>query len=1235
MKRFVTLALAAAFLAAPVALGSGAPASAAEQQQARKLVSGIVVDKDGQPVIGATVMVPGTTIGAITDANGRYNISIPSSAASIEISCIAFKSQTVAVPSSGSYDVTLADDAEMLEETVVVGYGVQKKSNLTGAIASVKSDALVDIPAKSLNEAIQGKVAGVYVSKGSGVGAGSTIYIRGAGSISGLQPLYVIDGMPGGSNVGLNMDDIESIEVIKDASAAAIYGAAAAGGVILITTKKGADGKTPVVTLNAKVGLSTAGKSYDLLNTEQYLQMRAETTGSMVDLYNQYKANPSSLPDTDWVKELNLRGTGMNQQYDMSVSGQSGKINYYLSGQFQKEDGLQLDWWRYMSTLAKVEYAITPKLKIGTRFSMGKSNNNSDTVGWRTMMRSVPFMTVREEDGSFTPVPETANSNAIDNYAAELDRNKNQRRGNLSSRAQAYVDWNILPGLTFNVTGMANMGTSYSNLYTAANNTRVAKVADSYSLQTNYSESYRYFATLTYDRTFAKYHNINVMAGYEAAWAMTSFTKEVGSASKVNDPLSLSMVTTKANSATGKLEYVGRAISQFARLNYSFKDRYLLTANIRRDGSTKFGSNNRFGIFPSVSAGWKLSEEPWFKDLGADWISMIKPRVSYGALGNTDALQEYAYQPAYSSPSASAGDWWAPVTVYIQNSFNGSDNGASTGYSVTKVTNKDLKWETIKTLDAGIDLAFFQNRLEASFDWYDRSTSGMLYKINLPSTSGVSGTMPVNLGSISNKGLEFAISWRDRIGDLNYSVSGNISHNETRMIDIGSTEASISAGSLNLTNNASSLTTGKGTHYTVNDAILGRIYGFRTDGIIQTQGEIDALNANAVAKGFSCYQTAKTGVGDLKYVDVNGDGHIDSEDADFIGNPWPKIQYGANLSLEWRGIDFSADFVGLAKRDVVNCMKPFEYLFQTDYQTTTSIYKTSFTNGNGLTEYPRIYDKDANGAIARDPNGNYQLMSDFMIEDGSFMKIKNITLGYTLPRSLTSRAGLEKVRVYFNGNNLFTFTKFSGLDPEFSGGVTDFGSYAAGVPMTKLYTFGVDLAFGGRRVVSAADSKSADANTALAAALAAANAAKEKLAAENDELRKALEAANAAKEDCEASKPMNMAQRRAAAYLVEDIFFDLNKSVINPAQREKVEALKKALKDHPEMIVSITGYADRDTGTDARNLQLTKERAEAVASALRAAGIASSRIIVEYFGTEKDSSFTPESNRVAVCIVSK
>lgn len=1231
MKRIVTLVLAAAFLAAPVAMGSEAPASAAEQQQAKKLVSGTVVDKDGQPVIGATVMVPGTTIGAITDANGRYNLSIPSSATSIEISCIAYKAKTVAVSSPGSYNVTLDDDAEMLEETVVVGYGVQKKSNLTGAITSVKSEALEDIPAKSITEAIQGKVAGVYVSKGTGVGAGSTIYIRGAGSVNGLQPLYIIDGMPGGSNVGLNMDDIESLEVIKDASAAAIYGAAAAGGVILITTKKGVEG-TPKVTFNGKVGLSTAGRQYDLLNTEQYLQMRAETVGSMTDLYNQYKANPSLFPDTDWAHELNLDGTGLNQQYDLSVSGQQGKINYYLSGQYQKEDGLQYDWWRYFSVLSKVEYAITPKFKVGTRIALSKSNNNTDVVGWRTMMRSVPFMTVRNEDGSFTPVPETANSNAVDNYAAELDRNKNQNNGGTGANGQLYIDWTIIPGLTFNVTGQAKFSSSYSSAYSAANTTRVTQTADSYTSSTSHGEDYRYFATLTYDKTIGN-HYFNVMGGYEAYWGMSSYVLGTGSSSIVSNPLSLSMVTTKANSASGVLNLNGRSISQFARLNYAFKDRYLLTANVRRDGSTKFGANNRFGIFPSVSLGWKINEEPWFY---APNVSLIKPRVSYGALGNTDALSEYKYQPAYSAVSAGGyNSAWKWITYYNTYSFNGSDSGLENGYSMTKATNNDLRWETIVTLDAGIDLAFFQNRLEASFDWYDRRTSGMLYNISLPSTSGVSGTMPVNLGSISNKGVEFAISWRDKIGDLNYSISANASHNVNKMVDIGDTEASISAGSLNLTNGNSSLTTGKGTHYTVNGQPIGMIYGFKTDGIIKDQAEIDALNANAKAKGFNCYQTSLTGPGDLKYVDVNGDGHIDSEDADFIGNPWPKLQYGGNISLEWRGIDFSADFVGIYGRDVVNAMIPFEYLFQTDYQTTTKIYNTSFTNGNGLTEYPRVYNKDANNAITRDPNGNYQVMSDFMVEDGSYLKVKNITIGYSLPKNVINRVGLEHARIYFNGNNLITLTKFSGLDPEFSGGVTSFGNYSAGVPMTKLYTIGVDLTFGGRKIYAPADKKAASANAELAAALAAANAAKDKLASENDELRKALEAANAAKEDCEASKPMTMAERRAAAYLVRDIYFDLNKSVINASEQPKVEALKKALKENPGMSVSITGYADQATGTDARNLQLTKERAEAVAAALRAAGIASNRISIEYYGTEKDSSFTPESNRVAVCIVSK
>jgi len=650
MKRsIIILALALTCAAIPAVRAAEIPSSVLQQD--KKTVSGVIKDAAGLPVIGATVMVPGTTIGVISDSDGRYSISVPVGTKSIEVSFLGYKTNLVTLGVGSVYDVVLEDDTEMLEETVVVGYGSMKKSNLTGAITSVKGDKLTDSPAKSLNEALQGKVAGVYVSKNAGVGSGSSIYIRGAGSTSGMAPLYIIDGVPGGSNVGLNMEDVESVEVIKDASAAAIYGANAAGGVILITTKKGTSSK-PIVTFNAQVGVSKAGRSYDLLNTGQYLQMRAETVGTMTDLYAQYKANPNSFPDTDWAKELNLYGNGVNQQYNASISGASEKFNYYFSLQYQDEAGLQRDWWKYYSALAKAEYALAKNLKIGTRINVSKSNNNSDTVGWRTMMRSVPFMTVYEEDGSFTPVPETAGSNAVDNYVAELARNDHQYKGNFKTDVTAFLDWKIIPCLTFNITGHANYSSSYSNIYTEANNTRVTKTKDSYNAQTNYNEGYRFFATLTFDKTFAKAHHLNVMAGYEAAWSMYHYTAGTGNNALVANPLSFTMVTAKA--ATGLLNLNGRALSQFARLNYDYKNKYLLTANVRRDGSTKFGSNNKFGIFPSVSVGWKISEEPWVKNSGATWISLIKPRFSWGQLGNTDALSEYMYQPAYSSPSARA-----------------------------------------------------------------------------------------------------------------------------------------------------------------------------------------------------------------------------------------------------------------------------------------------------------------------------------------------------------------------------------------------------------------------------------------------------------------------------------------------------------------------------------------------------------------------------------------------------
>lgn len=1004
----------------------------------RQSIRGRVIDQNGSPVYGAAItQFAGKSIGAVSRSDGSFEVKV-GPGTKLSVSCLGFHS--IVVTASAGMTIVLHEEIGQLEEVVVVGYGTQKKINLTGAITSLKSSDLDESHAISVSEAIQGKVAGAYVNKGRGVGASSDIFIRGVGSVNGLKPLYVIDGMPGGDETGININDIKSIDVVKDASAAAIYGANAAGGVILISTKSGESGE-PRIDFSSKIGVSASGKSYRFLGTQDYIAARKETTGTYDSLWD----SPGGLPDTDWARELGFYGTGLDQQYTLSVSGGQGRFNTYVSGMYSREDGLQEDFWQSMSYLVKTEYSLSPGVKVGARISGRKINYDDNTVGWRTFWRSIPYMSVRDSDGSFTSIPSSTPFTACKNHVAELAYGDHQRKGSFVSDSRLYLDWNIAEGLKFNVTGLARLGSSYSNTYQEATLTRKTNISDLYKMYDRHGEDYRFFATLSFDKSFGMYSHIEAMAGYESYYGMSNYVSASGSGSSVSDPQSISMTSANSRTGGGVFDANGRSLSQFARVNYDYKDRYLLTLNVRRDGSSKFGPTHRFGIFPSASVGWKLSDEPFFRALGAEWVSLVKPRISYGVLGNTDALGAYTWQAAYSSD-------------YGSYSFDGMASGRVSGITMNKVINSDIKWEEIRTMDAGLDFILFSGRFEGGFDWYDRRSVDMLYNMRVPSTSGVSGTMPINLGSISNRGVELSLKWSDRLGELHYSIGANLSHNENLVLNIGEINSEISTGLLMTTNDNSTLSTCYGTHYTVNGQPLGQIWGFRTEGIISSEEELDALNALALANGHPCYQTTQTGVGDLRYADIDGDGHITKDDAAFIGNPWPKWQLGGSVSLCWRGFDLEASFIGILGRDVVNCMKPFEYMFQTDYQTTYKIFDTSFFGDNGLTAYPRVYSSEGDVTVM-DPNGNYNVMSDFLVEDASFFKVKNLTFGYTLPYSVSSRAGMDKCRVYFNGNNLLTFTRFTGLEPEFTGSVTEYGTYRESNPLMRVYTLGVNIVF--------------------------------------------------------------------------------------------------------------------------------------------------------------------------------
>ena len=1030
---------AVALLAVTVCGVNAAMADEPQPVAGNRVITGTIEDTEGNPIVGAHIIVKGAPLetGTSSDLEGKFSLSVPDKG-TLVVSYIGCETLRIPLRARTEFSLVMTESTNRMGDVVVVGYGTQRKSDLTGSIVSVKSEEIADLPVRSVAEALQGKVAGVMVSKTDGrPGSSSDIVIRGVGSINGLNPLFIVDGVARENNTDYNLADVESIEIIKDASAAAIYGSRAAGGVVLITTKRGSFDSKPQLNFSAHVGMRDMVDHYNLLNTPDYIRVK-QALGENYPIWS----DPSALPNTNWIDALYR--TGIEHSYNISLSGGSGKLSYYLSGSYERENGIQeRNYWERISARANVDYKVRKNLTVGSRIYLARIKGNPYTVSYP--WTSIPYMNIYNEDGSFSKIPDGIDFSGANPYA-ELYMN-HQEQSDLLTEADLYLDWEIVKGLRANITGSAQFGGNYYDYYRELNDLGRSPSLDSYNKALGYSEQYTLTATLTYAKVFAEKHDFKIMAGYEAKYGKFADLNATATDFPVDNPQSFELSTNASKLATGALSD-DRFLSVFGRLNYSFDNRYLLTVNFRGDGSPKFSPKNRWGFFPSVSVGWKISEEPFFRNWDQTWLSLVKPRFSWGILGNDQALDKYAYMMSFQK--------------LTEHSFDGTT--AVGGYNNVKVINEDIKWESIYTTNVGLDLEFFNHRLLVSADYYKRITRNMIYDIAVPNSSGITtmpsysamSTMPVNIGRIDNEGWELQVAYRNNIGFFNYSVSANVSQNSNRVVDIGLPTAFIYGG-------GGWPNSGLSPCKTVNGMPISMLFGLKTDGLITSQEEIDELNAIAQANGHAYYHQRLTGVGDLKYVDLNGDGTINDEDRTFIGNPWPKVQYGFNISLEYRGIDLSADFVGIAGNDVMNLAKSFTQSVQHSSQTTSEIFNASFFLGNGLTDQPRVmaYDTANGNAPVKDPNLNYQLYSDYFIEDGSYLKLKTLTLGYTLPRRWTRKAGIQKLRVYVSGHNLLTFTKFTGLDPEFaSSAKTATGIYYSSTyPQTRMISFGIDMTF--------------------------------------------------------------------------------------------------------------------------------------------------------------------------------
>jgi len=1022
-----------AVLAVFLAVGAGAPTASAQET-----VSGQVTDAETNASLpGVNVLLQGTQTGATTDAQGRYELEVPNPEQdTLVFSFVGYQDREIPINGRSEVNVTMESQAVAQEEVVVVGYGTEEAADVTGSVSSVDAEEVSQLSASNPLESLRGKAAGVQVTRNDGKpgSGGFDLKIRGIGSINGANPLVIVDGMRRGAG-DVNPEDIASIDVLKDAASASIYGAKAANGVILITTKSGQRDQGVQVNFKTRVGARNPINLPNKLGTQDYLRLGAEArlnSGiAREDLPSDFRkcvdggggSCGEGLANTDWMDEV--FNTGVEQSYDLSISGGSGDLNYYISGGYVRENGFKYDETFDQYTLRiNSDFDVTDDLRIGETLNLSRDVN--DPSHSRDLpMRVIPVFPVRDESnpyGGWGQGPtywQGGNPVGFEHVNDQVNKN-NTVEGNV------YAELDLIESLTARV----NLGLSYnssSNSYYRGKFDwgTTANLTDFYNVSFGTGTSYNGIGRLNFDRTFGS-HSIEAVAGVEAVSAGHGLSLSARAQEfNVGTPRSLGLAQgtpTVRNTSTQNTPY--RLLSQFGRVNYDYDGRYLLQMNVRRDGSSKFGDEYQWGVFPGFSAGWRISEEPFMENV--DFISNLKLRGGYGVLGTDDPIGNFAFVQTY---------------VPSDDKVAFGNNPVTNGYGFGGYPNRDVKWEEIRQTDIGLDVAFLEGRFGATVNYYSKNTTDMLFPITLPGSSGAEGDeLETNVGEVQNQGVELELSWQDSFGDLQYSLSANGSYNQNEVQKLsGKQGAFIASGGTRTLSN---------TSRTVSGRPIGSFYGYKVEGIFRNQDQVDEYNARTEDGTF--YTDQNTAPGDLIFTDLNGDGQITSDDRTFIGNPWPRWNYGFNADLQYMGFDLTVFLQGAANFDILNNNKAFFEQFYQDYNTTTQAFDR-WTPQNRDADQPRL--------SINDPNGNYTRVNEYLIEDGTYLKLRHVQLGYNLPSALQSALGTRNLRLFVSAENLFTLTGYSGTDPEVAGGNTDWGIDSRRYPQTRLYTVGVNLGF--------------------------------------------------------------------------------------------------------------------------------------------------------------------------------
>ena len=965
-------------------------------------VQGVVKDQTGETVIGASVMEKGTTNGTITGIDGDFSLNM-SPNGTLVVSFVGYKTQEVG---QKQLQVVLSEDAEMLDEVVVIGYGTMKKSDLTGAVSSIGNKDIKDSPVSNLGQAIQGKISGVQIVDAGKPGDNVSIKIRGLGSINNCDPLVVIDGVP--TDLGLsslNMADVERLDVLKDASATAIYGSRGANGVVMITTKRGTEGKGKLA-VSANYSFQNATNVPSLLNAAQYAELSNDMMVNSGRNPNPEWANPSELgAGTDWMDEL-LR-TGVMQNYTVSYSGGNEKSHYYVSGGFLDQSGIVKSVnYRRFTFQSNSDAQVLKWLKFSNNITFSADTKKSGSYNIGDALKALPIYPVKNEDGSWSgPDGNSEWYGSTRNPIGPTELNKSQTDG-YNFLANLTAELTFTKWLKFKSTFGYDAKFWFIDNFTPKYNWKPTPTEETSRYKSdNKSFTYLWDNYFLFDHTFAEKHRVGLMAGMSAQWNTNDYLnaqKNVFMFDNVHE-----MDNGEEMYAIGGNETEWALLSYMARVNYSYEDRYLLTATIRRDGSSRFGKKHRWGTFPSVSVAWRASQEKWFPK--NDYINDLKVRAGYGVTGSQASVGNYSYLASYNT------------SVYPF----GISSGNQTALVSSTLANPYIHWEEVAQTNIGFDASLFNSRVMFSFDAYLKETRDMLVKASIPITSGFEDTTTTytNAGKVRNQGIEMSLHTINLTGELGWETNLTATYNKNKIKDLNSDVPYY----INQINN--SYVTMLAKDYPINV-----FYGYVTDGIFQNQSEV---NTHAVQPGAE--------PGDIRFRDLNNDGVINDSDRTVIGNPNPSWLFSMNNSLSYKGFELSVFLQGIAGNKIYNANNIDNTGMAAAYNQTTDVLKR--WQGEGTSNsMPR--------AVFGDPNQNTRV-SDRFVENGSYLRLKNITLSYTFPKQWLQKAQIENARLSLSCENVATITGYSGFDPEVGINGIDQNRY----PISRTFSLGLNFNF--------------------------------------------------------------------------------------------------------------------------------------------------------------------------------